>query len=530
MADKNKLKKVVAALIALLLLLTLCGFVFAFFGSSISDWFFVHSNKPDISFAQESLTVEIGSLTVPKLCGDERFIERTELESSDEAVIRIDENGALVAVGSGNCVVTASVFKHKTELSVAVEGDMISEVQNAVKALASGSSLVTDISPVLERAERCIGENEQAHAQLLSEILAYAQGCGSEEKLRSAVEKCSVDETTALTAAVAASCFGEMQNSGAVISFTGDVTISRYNEASGEIRFPYIYEHSGSFTYPFDKTMGVFANDTLSVVNFECVLSDYYKHEDKSFFFRGDPEYAEILAQSYIEVGNLENNHSRDYYQRGFNDTYDNLTKAGLECFYTNHPLTVDYTETAGGKIAFIAYHKKYGAEFEEEFCIEIIEAIKQHKDQGYCVVLNLHWGVEGSDAPKDWQLDCARRFIDSGADIIIGHHPHVLHGIEQYKGKYIAYSIGNFAFGGNAVTSSPETIILRVSFGLVEGEFTVTGISAVPCHITGTRTRWNDYQPMIVFGEEGELVIEKLLSMSAELPNGIKDINYSGI
>ena len=112
---------------------------------------------------------------------------------------------------------------------------------------------------------------------------------------------------------------------------------------------------------------------------------------------------------------------------------------------------------------------------------------------------------------------------IDLGADIVVGHHPHVLQGIERYNGRFIAYSLGNFAFSGNSSASHPETIILRAKVGIDTSGVTVTGIDATPCYTTSSGSSRNNYQPMICFGKQADSVMDLLNERSDMLSYGVR-------
>jgi poly-gamma-glutamate synthesis protein (capsule biosynthesis protein) len=125
-----------------------------------------------------------------------------------------------------------------------------------------------------------------------------------------------------------------------------------------------------------------------------------------------------------------------------------------------------------GIKVAFLGYGgvKDYIASYDKPGTTSrneglILNDIKKLRSRVDFVVVNLHWGDESAVCPDSDQITLAHTLIDGGADLIIGHHPHVLQGIEKYNGKIIAYSLGNFVFGGNAKSMNSETAVLKVRF-----------------------------------------------------------------
>ena len=114
-------------------------------------------------------------------------------------------------------------------------------------------------------------------------------------------------------------------------------------------------------------------------------------------------------------------------------------------------------------------------------------------------------------------QENIARYAIDNGADLVLGHHPHVLQGIENYKGKYIVYSLGNFVFGGNKNPSDKDTMIFRETFTFQEGKLMDTKYEIIPCSLS-SRTDLNDYQPTLLEGEEKTRVLKKVFENSTNI------------
>jgi len=315
------------------------------------------------------------------------------------------------------------------------------------------------------------------------------------------------------------------------LTFAGDCTLATYNGYDEElIRFPKVYEASGSLTYPFDNVKHLFARDDITFINFEGALTTAETAANKRYFFKGPPEYAAILPASSIEAVTLANNHTRDYLEQGFSDTITYLQNAGVGTAYEDAPFI---TKIEGTPVIFIAENTAFTEDItEDEAAARVTRQIEQYKRDDTIVIVNIHWGVELAEKPSAWQTDAARAWIDAGADLVVGHHPHILQGIEEYKGRHIVYSLGNFAFGGDSLAMRKETMLLHASFAMTGGIPALAEITITPCHTTSSTTRnrngtlRNNYRPAIVTGEEAQAVKALVLSRSALLKNGITQIS----
>lgn len=318
-----------------------------------------------------------------------------------------------------------------------------------------------------------------------------------------------------------------------MLSFAGDCTFGTVNGDSGPARFPAVYRRSGQFDYPFALVRPWFLKDDLSVVNFECTLTDAARTADKQWHFKGAARYAAIFPAGSVEAVGLANNHSFDYLQTGFRDTAANFQKAHVPVFYQNRP---SVTQVRGIQIVLIGDCTVVG---ENTTKIDgapqrVLKEIRQFKKPNNIVVVVMHWGSELARIPFAWQQALGHQFIDAGADAVVGHHPHVVQGMERYRGRYIAYSLGNFAFGGNSLAHFPETFILRLRFGLAGGKIRVREASVVPCRTTSGAARnaagvlRNNYQPRPVFGRAADQTVALVLQRSAPLAYGVRRIAYS--
>lgn len=206
--------------------------------------------------------------------------------------------------------------------------------------------------------------------------------------------------------------------------------------------------------YPFEKVAGTSQGADLVFGNLECAVTarDFAVH--KAYRLRADPKVVPALVAAGFDVLSLANNHTMDCGKLGLMETISSLHGAGI--------LTVGAGENAvearkpalaeirGLKVAFLAFTDVpdgSGAFIARGDSTEIVEAVALAKKQADLVVISFHWGEEYATAPLDHQRKLAHAVVDAGACLVIGHHPHVIEGVERYKRGLIAYSLGNFVF-----------------------------------------------------------------------------------
>lgn len=274
------------------------------------------------------------------------------------------------------------------------------------------------------------------------------------------------------------------------LTFGGDCTFGRGHD------FPY----SGSFDEMYDKQgaayffSGIpeFFDDDLTMVNFEGTLTDSTVRANKTFTFKGRAAYADILKQGSVDVVSVANNHSMDYLQRGFDDTIRNLTPYVQVSGYERMPILT----VKGVRVGFAS---NVGWSFDATQKRFIENAVQSLRERGAdLVVFNYHWGIERSYHSDATQQAIGRYCIDQGADLVIGHHPHVVQEVETYKGKQIAYSLGNLVFGGNHNPAEKNCLIYRHNFtvDLNTRQTTASAYRAIPYKVSSVSYR-NDYHPV---------------------------------
>jgi len=295
-----------------------------------------------------------------------------------------------------------------------------------------------------------------------------------------------------------------------VLSAVGDCTLgsdekySKYGSFDEELK-----KQNYDYSYFFREVKPVFEKSDLVIANLEGPLTTSTERADKEFAFKGDPSYAKILKEGKIDAVNLANNHSFDYGKRGFYDTVKALKEEGIGFFGYGYSYI---TEVKGVKIGVLGYTGYDDTAATKQMIKKDIEKMRQSVD---ILVMSFHWGEENKYYPNKVQMNLGRFSIDEGADVVIGHHPHVLQGIEIYKGKYIAYSLGNFVFGGNKNPKDKDSMIFQQIFVLDENKKIVEiKLRIIPVSISSEKDR-NDYKPKILAGEERDRVLRKIQNLS---------------
>lgn len=296
------------------------------------------------------------------------------------------------------------------------------------------------------------------------------------------------------------------------ISAAGDCTLGTDENFDQSRSLNAYYDENGP-AYFLQSVKPVFEADDLTIVNMEGTLTESTSRMDKTFAFKGPADYTKILTEGSVEAANLANNHSRDYGEQSYTDTIAALDAAGIVNFGYDRTAVMDVN---GVKVGLVGtYELAEGMGCEEE----MIANIKAVEDQGaQIVIVSFHWGIERENYPDETQVGLAHSAIDHGADLVLGHHPHVLQGIEVYNGKNIVYSLGNFCFGGNSNPSDKDTMIFQQTFTVQNGELVEDNVTnVIPCSLSSESGR-NTYQPTPLEGEEKDRVMAKIEEFSAGL------------
>ncbi len=262
--------------------------------------------------------------------------------------------------------------------------------------------------------------------------------------------------------------------------FTGDNLLGA--------RMPRLIEQHGE-KWPYGAVAGVLSGADIAFGNLECPITDHPTRtpgkswesiqEGRNFIFKAPPAVSgPILSAAGFDVVSLANNHAMDYCATGLTDTLAALDDQGISCVgggadeqaawqasilrrgglsvgFIGCSMIVPAAARAGDDSPGIAAH---GKSYDDR----LSAAIRALDTQADIVVVTFHWGYEGHRRHSAYQQQIARAAIDDGADLIIGHHPHCLQGVELYNGGVIAYSLGNFLFTGKSALI--ESAILEIT------------------------------------------------------------------
>ncbi len=245
-----------------------------------------------------------------------------------------------------------------------------------------------------------------------------------------------------------------------LVTFAGDCTLgSDYRVVQAEGSF---HRAMASIERDFASVLKgmepVLAHDDLTVVNLETTLTTTARPQSKgTFVFTGEPAFAAILSLGGVDLANVANNHALDFGTKGAEETVQAVEAAGMRAFGDR---LVDVRTIRGLELVNLGY---VGGATDTE--PRVRADVAKHKRDGNVVLVSFHWGAEGVHVPNDEQVRVGRAAIDAGADVVIGHHPHVIQGIDDYKGRKIVYSLGNFVFGGNGHPADTDAVLFQQAF-----------------------------------------------------------------
>lgn len=297
------------------------------------------------------------------------------------------------------------------------------------------------------------------------------------------------------------------------ISAVGDVSLGNHHTQDYYNSFRQAYDKSGGAAYFLENVSDIFTGDDMTIVNLEGVLTlTENMTEGRDFYIKGDPSYAKILTEGDVEAVSMANNHRMDYGEEGTRDTVAALEAEGILYAYDRN---VAVYETKGIKIGYLSVNVLSWGAGVEKLIQEDMEKLRQ--EDADLIIVCCHWGIERENYPQEYQQTLGKMCIDWGADLVIGHHPHVLQGIEEYQGKYIVYSLGNFCFGANRNPDDKDTMIFQQTFTFIEGEKQESGeVQIIPCSISSVNTR-NDFKPTPAVGEDAQRIIDRINTYSKD-------------
>lgn len=295
-----------------------------------------------------------------------------------------------------------------------------------------------------------------------------------------------------------------------LLSFVGDCSIGGKPDARGKAdTYTVVVDQKGE-EWPFSLVRSHLEADDFTFANNEVVFTESTRVKDKNTVLGALPRYARVYLHSGIEAVNTANNHCMDYLEHGYDDTLSALDALPIGHFGTLYPDTKQEKDRLG---IFEAKGVRIGAvgfSYPQMGDLPAIQARIARLRQAGCalVVVSAHWGREEATTPKGWQITLAQRIIDAGADVIWGHHPHILQQVQFYKGKPIFYSTGNFTFGAMK-SVDPDTGIFQLRYDLESDGPHLSNFTVIPCRTQGK----GDYRPMVLTEQkEKRAMLKKLI------------------
>lgn len=253
-----------------------------------------------------------------------------------------------------------------------------------------------------------------------------------------------------LFAAVSSACAAEKE-----------ITICAVGDVNFGGRLHYVGQQNG-LAYFFKQVKPLLSTADLTVANLECALSDRGSPvPGKKFTFRGSPEAVAVLRWTGIDAVSVANNHARDFGEVAFLDTLEHLNTGGVVYVGGGRGAAEAYehriVKASGKNIALLAFcdilpggwaaaDSRPGVASARN-TVRMLEAVRRARKEADLVIVSVHWGIEYDYRPTERQKNLAHALVDAGADLVVGHHPHVVQPLEFYRGALIAYSLGNFVF-----------------------------------------------------------------------------------
>ena len=294
------------------------------------------------------------------------------------------------------------------------------------------------------------------------------------------------------------------------ITVAGDTTLGSTDDLrKRDDCFERVAEEKG-YGWFFSGLAPLFGTDDLTLVNFEGTLTEATKKNEKLFNFKGPAEYTDILTLGSVEAVNIANNHTKDYGDQGYEDTLANLRAAGL---IVSGAGELGVFEKDGVKVGMTGYSFPYKNGEKD-----ISSDVKALREMGCQIVIaSFHWGSEYRDDFTAEQRNIGRAALRAGADIVVGHHPHIVQGVEAYKDSYILYSLGNLVFGGNVDPDDRDALAARLTFTVYEDRAEDMQLALVPLRLTEL-AKGTDYRPVLATDEQAEKILSRVLRRSSNM------------
>ena len=294
------------------------------------------------------------------------------------------------------------------------------------------------------------------------------------------------------------------------VTVAGDTTLGSTDELrKRDDCFERVAEEKG-YGWFFSGLTELFGTDDLTLINFEGTLTEQTQKKEKKYNFKGPAEYTDILTLGSVEAVTIANNHTLDYGEAGREETIANLEQAGLT---VSGGGVLGVFEKGGVKVGMTGYCFPYANGKKD-----ITKDVKALREMGCQIVIaSFHWGSEYRDDFTAEQRSIGRAAIKAGADIVVGHHPHIVQGIERYQDTYILYSVGNLVFGGNVDPDDRDAYAARLTFTVYEDRCDPPELTIVPLRLTAL-DEGTDYRPVLAGEEDAQRIVNRILKRSSNM------------
>ena len=293
------------------------------------------------------------------------------------------------------------------------------------------------------------------------------------------------------------------------VSAIGDVMLGgdpRKGKGSFD-RFDKLWKNYGA-DYFFAKIKSQLKDEHVVFANLEIPLinTNHVMQGSRSYIFRGKEEYARALSAGGIDAVDLDNNHIMDYTSKGYSRTRSAVSGQGIASFGLGK---VAYITRNGIKIGFVGFRP------ESTSISKMKSGIKAVQSRCDIVIASFHWGLDKRYSPTGQQIAYGRAAVDAGADLVVGHHSHLVSGIELYKGKHIVYGLGTIV---SAVErpDDVDTFIYQHTFSVTGTSVSNKDFNIVPVLMTANgKNSYNDAQPVIADGDDKTRILNKIKKYS---------------
>ena len=296
------------------------------------------------------------------------------------------------------------------------------------------------------------------------------------------------------------------------ISAAGCTTLGGDSRWAGYHRFMGEFDRGGH-SFFLRNVRDIFYSSDLSILNLEGTLTYAYEHMDKEFVFRGPPHFARILSYGAVDVVTIANNHTIDFFDRGYYDTRRALYAEGIAYFGNEFNTILDVNGINVGLFGFRVWNPY---QYNRNRIAAAVEDLRARGAQ--LVIAYHHWGYENVNMANDVQRTMGRWTVEAGADLVLGSHPHVIQGIEIYQDVHIVYSLANFSFGGNSNPPDQDSFIFQQTFTFRDGELLHRDDAyLIPVFVSSTRS-YNNFQPTVAEGADADRILQRLRTYSSWL------------